>query len=293
MDAMTNGVEHEGPFYRELLESSLSDNPSSLDRRWVASALLKVEIGEEKAGMVERYMPLAGKRALDIGCGDGGISIAFARKGAIVTGIDCDQNRIKRARIWAREHGVTVDFRVEDGERVRFGAGSFDLVICNAVIEHVHDPLKLVEEMSRMLKAGGLLFLDTPNKHSVVQLISDTHFGLFGISMLPRTLAEFYVVRVRKKHNRYPVDELRTYGFLKKICGRNNIVFLEDANIRQLQSEVKNPELVRERNDRRAKAIRLVQRLYLSGFARHLVGGVFYRHFVTSGWSLICRKIKE
>ena len=290
---MTNRVTQEGPFYRELLESSLSDDSSSLDRRWVASALLKVEIGEEKAGMVERYIALAGKRVLDIGCGDGGISIAFARRGAIVTGIDCDQNRIKRAKVWAQEHGVTVDFRVEDGERAQAGAESFDLLICNAVIEHVHDPRKLVEEMSRLLKAGGLLFLDTPNKHSVIQLISDTHFGLFGISMLPRALAEFYVVRVRKKHNRYPVDELRTYGFLKKICRENNIIFLEDANIRQLQSEIINPELVRERNDRRAKAIRLVQRLHLAGVARQFVGGVFYRHFVTSGWSLVCRKVKE
>ena len=277
--------------YQELISRTLPANPSPLYKLWVECALQKVEVGKKKVAMVERHLSIAGKRILDIGCGDGGISIAFAKRGGVVSGIDSDPNRIERASVWAQEHGVKVDFLLEDGEHTHFASGSFDLIICNAVIEHVYNPEQLAEEISRLLRTDGFLFLDTPNKLSFLQLISDTHFCLFGISMLPRWLAEFYVVTVRRRHVRYDVDALRTYSFLVKVFRKHNIVFLEDANIRWLQEEIINPELLQGRSDRRAKAIRLVQRLHLIKVAKQLVGGIFYRHFVTSGWSLIGRKV--
>ena len=207
---MTDNVTQESSSYRKLLESTLPVKPSHLDKRWFHSALLKVGAGEQKVCMVERHLSLGGKRILDIGSGDGGISIAFAKKGGIVTGIDNDPNRIERARVQAQEHGVTVGFLLGNGEQTCFHSGTFDLIICNAMIEHVYNPKKLAEEISRLLRTDGFLFLDTPNKLSFLQFISDTHFDLFGISILPRWLAECYVVKVRRRHVRYNVDSLRT-----------------------------------------------------------------------------------
>jgi len=167
--------------------------------------------------MVSRHVEIRDKEVLDMGCGNGGISVAFALRGADVVGFDLSSHRVGTSILRAKDHGVNVQFIVDNGEKMSFKDNSFDVVVCNALIEHVFNPDKLASEISRVLKPGGILFLDTPSRYSVLQLISDTHYALFGISIMPRWLAAYYTVKIRKRHNRYNVDYLRTYRYLKRI----------------------------------------------------------------------------
>ena len=108
---------------------------------------------------------LAGKRVLDIGCGGGLLSESLAKAGAEVTAIDLAPELVKVARLHALESGVKLDYRVQAAEDLAAEqAGSFDVVICMEMLEHVPDPGAIIEACQRLLKPGGQLFLSTINR---------------------------------------------------------------------------------------------------------------------------------
>ena len=113
--------------------------------------------------------PLAGKRALDVGCGAGLLAEPLARLGAAVTGVDAAAENIAAARAHAAGAGLAVDYR--DGELDSLGLGSFDLVTAMEVIEHVADKPAFVAGLARHLVPGGLMVLSSPNRTAQSRLL--------------------------------------------------------------------------------------------------------------------------
>jgi 2-polyprenyl-6-hydroxyphenyl methylase/3-demethylubiquinone-9 3-methyltransferase len=112
--------------------------------------------------------PLAGKRALDVGCGAGLLAEPLARLGAAVTGIDAAAENIAAAQVHASAHGLVIDYLAMGVEAL--DAPPFDLVTSMEVIEHVTDPALFVGGLSRMLAPGGLMILSTPNRTALSRL---------------------------------------------------------------------------------------------------------------------------
>ncbi len=107
----------------------------------------------------ERLGDLAGKRVLDIGCGLGGKTVAYAEARAIVTGVDLSEKNIALCSAFARSRGVDAVFAAGDAARLPFAAGSFDVVIANDSLEHFADPARALGELARVLAPGGSIFL--------------------------------------------------------------------------------------------------------------------------------------
>lgn len=112
------------------------------------------------ASIVEDYwhQPVRGMTVLDIGCGNGGISSHFVKKGNTVHGVDVEDKR--------RGQGLGFEFHLVNSEALPFEAGTFDLVLSHHVIEHVPDQALHLQEIKRVLKPKGICYLATPNRSS-------------------------------------------------------------------------------------------------------------------------------
>jgi 2-polyprenyl-6-hydroxyphenyl methylase/3-demethylubiquinone-9 3-methyltransferase len=130
--------------------------------------------------------PLAGKSAMDVGCGAGLLSESLARLGAKVTGIDAAPEVIAVARDHAAAMGLEIDYRVADVIDVE---GQFDLVTCMEVIEHVAEPQAFLDALARRLAPGGLLILSTPNATGWSKLLMIT-LGE-GVGRIPKGTHDF------------------------------------------------------------------------------------------------------
>jgi 2-polyprenyl-6-hydroxyphenyl methylase/3-demethylubiquinone-9 3-methyltransferase len=108
------------------------------------------------------FVPLAGRRALDVGCGAGLLAEPLARLGADVTAIDAAAESIAVARDHAARRALAIDYRVGGVESV--GDATFDLVTCVEVVEHVADPAAFVRALGAAVAPGGLLVMSTPNR---------------------------------------------------------------------------------------------------------------------------------
>lgn len=104
-------------------------------------------------------------KVLDIGCGGGILAEALAKNGAQVTGIDLSLPSIEAARQHARSQELSIDYRHTSAEEIaQTQAGSFDVVTCMEMLEHVPEPHKVVAACAQALKPGGQAFFSTINR---------------------------------------------------------------------------------------------------------------------------------
>ena len=107
---------------------------------------------------------LSGNTVLDLGCGGGFLAEEFAKDGFAVTGVDPAARSIEAARKHAVDNNLVIDYRIGKGEALAFLDDSFDIVACCDVLEHVDDLQKVIREVARTLKPGGIFFYDTVNR---------------------------------------------------------------------------------------------------------------------------------
>jgi 2-polyprenyl-6-hydroxyphenyl methylase/3-demethylubiquinone-9 3-methyltransferase len=130
--------------------------------------------------------PLDGKTALDVGCGAGLLAEPLARLGAKVTGIDAAPELIAVARAHAEAQGLVIDYLPLPVEQV---GGTYELVTCLEVIEHVAEPLAFLRALVDRLAPGGLLILSTPNRTAWSKLLTITLAE--GVGSIPKGTHDF------------------------------------------------------------------------------------------------------
>ncbi len=124
------------------------------------------ELNPIRLDYVTSHTDVEGQRVLDVGCGGGLLSEALDLAGARVTGIDLSERALKVAGLHQHESGTSVDYqKITVEEHAQGAQGSYDVVTCMEMLEHVPDPGSVIKACAELLKPGGWLFASTLNRN--------------------------------------------------------------------------------------------------------------------------------
>ncbi len=122
----------------------------------------------------DRQVDWSGKAVLDLGCAGGFMAEAIDDRGATVTGIDPAADAVAAADAHAKDAGRTIRYDVGVGEALPYPDASFDIVVCVDVLEHVSDLPRVLVEIARVLRPGGVFLFDTINRNPLARLVTIT-----------------------------------------------------------------------------------------------------------------------
>ena len=135
--------------------------PRIYERVWrpVLAPLLMAGRRDERALALEMLAIEPGDAVLDVGCGPGNFTRAFARASGdgLVVGLDASRTMLEQA---ARESNPpNVRYVRADAAALPFPDASFDAVCCFAALYFIEEPLRAIDEMVRVLAPGGRIAL--------------------------------------------------------------------------------------------------------------------------------------
>lgn len=112
---------------------------------------------------IQKKTALDKKKVIDIGCGGGILTESLAKKGAIVTGIDMSEAALQIAKTHTE---MPIDYIHTTAEKIAAEQpGHYDIVTCFEMLEHVPDPLSIVEACATLVKPDGHIFFSTINRN--------------------------------------------------------------------------------------------------------------------------------
>lgn len=139
----------------------INRSPANSFGRWLLPFLFPLRAAIDAGYRHLSFPPIEGGCLLDIGCGNGDFLQVASEMGWAAEGFDFDHKAVEVARAMGRNvHCGNID----DLARID---RQFDIITASHVIEHVHEPAFLIKQVFRLLKPGGMLWLETPNIDSL------------------------------------------------------------------------------------------------------------------------------
>lgn len=148
---------------------------------------------------------------LDIGSSTGIIANYLSKYFGKVVGIDIDEPAIEFARVNFKKDNL--EFAIGDAMNMDYPENKFDVVMCAHVYEHVPDTNRLIREIYRILKPGGVCYFAAGNRLNV----NEPHYNLPLLSVVPRPLAHVYI-KLSGKSKFYYEKHLSYWGLKKLVC---------------------------------------------------------------------------
>ncbi len=136
---------------------------------------------------------LSGKRVLDLGAGQGGLLLELLSHGADAVGIEPGDEFSRLAQIRLADSGQDPSRVIQAlGESLPFSDAYFDYVISLQVLEHVPAPLRILQEVYRVLKPGGACYITCENYLSFFE----PHYRVRWLPLLPKPIGAWYLRKI-------------------------------------------------------------------------------------------------
>ena len=179
-------------------------------KRWQ----LARDLSYDRAKFIEDLLSFEKKvealKILDIGSGEGSTSLLLSENNFVVS-LEPKLERITKIPAKENLHPI-----IADGLCLPFKPGYFDLIILQDVIEHISVTDSFIKKLNAVLNSEGNIYLSTPNKFSLFNIISDPHWGLPLLSLLKRHQIKKYFLKIFRK-NDYNRDDIAELFSLKQI----------------------------------------------------------------------------
>jgi SAM-dependent methyltransferase len=211
--------------YREVALAGVERSVGREQPHWrcnVDFAHQRFEEGLELAAYFASKYPGRDLRILDLGAGNGGVSLALANE---------ERNRVVAADVvfnpelalLRARSSLPVDQVLASAASLPFADGSFDAVLCLETIEHLPDAAGAAKEMMRVLKPGGQVMITTPARLRFLWK-PDPHYAVRGLLMLPDPIQRRVVER-RQLTDDYDVQHIywTAGGIIRRFPGRARV----------------------------------------------------------------------
>ncbi|MCC6277215.1 MAG: class I SAM-dependent methyltransferase [Oligoflexia bacterium] len=204
----------------EDLEKYYNDKYFAANKGQYSASYSTEEIRQKYVECEETFQIVAKNHGslLDIGCGEGFFLDWFKKKGWNVVGADFTSDGIRHffpsleAHVKLGSVFQTIEDEVNSGRR-------YDLVCCNNILEHVLNPLDLLEGIKKLMAPGGICRIVVPNDYSYLQrelvargltknefwIFNPDHQNYFNADSLPIVL-EKSGLRVKRLLSDFPID---------------------------------------------------------------------------------------
>jgi len=160
--------------------------------RWKRAREISKERGRFVQSVLSKEITTTGLRILDLGSGEGGTAKVLSEKNEVVS-FDINSERLQRQE---KNHSQKI---LGNSEHLPFSSVSFDVIIMQDVIEHLQSKRKIINSLHTLLKKNGIIYLSTPNKFSLFNVIADPHWGVPFISLLKReSIRKYFLVTFRR-----------------------------------------------------------------------------------------------
>jgi len=191
------------------------------DLQWQSFAkniYLKINKGVVREILATLNEDVKNKRILEVGAGSGSDVIALAKKGAVCVALDFSKDALNVCRKLAKQENVNVETILADCRQIPIKDGSFDLVFSVGLIEHFEDPIPLIKEQLRVLKKGGFLIIDAPQKYNLYTIVKRVRMklGIFPFGWE----TEYALADLKKIAREFRVKPIRFYGRGSAFIGR-------------------------------------------------------------------------
>lgn len=266
--------------FQNLLEKQLPPKGHPCYELWKEAALSAVMRGYAIVQLlVSNGFRLKGKRVLDVGCGTCGIYIAFAHSGTEIVGLDVSRETLNVGKSRILEEGFYPTIVVASAQYMPFREYSFDIVILNDVIEHTQKPADCAKEISSVLGVGGVLYISGPNILSLSNFLSDPHFKLPLISILPPSVGK--KIQQKTKRGNEEIQMFTIWRLMNLLRNLGFRIFIVE-NV-QIKRKIIEPSLVESRIYRLLLSILKHAKAY--SLALWLIRIFYYR-----GYKFVCIK---
>lgn len=230
---------------------------------------------------------LQGAVVLDAGCGVGGTSAALHARGADVIAVDRDPARLEAVARALPD----IDVEQADLEELPFPDASFDAIVLQDVIEHVTAPYEVLCELARVLVPGGVLYLSTPNRQALSNIVADPHFGLPFASLHARP--KLRAVLRKKRPADAGRDDLAQLLSFRELSGLLDACALRPTFLHRFMARrlFERPESL-VWSPSHLRAVRVVRKCGLHSLVCSLASDEpgFFMTWLCPSWYMLCRK---